>query len=157
MSGEPAETMKDYINLHYFYEQKALNRTDSCESITADGIKRTGLRRKDLDDLKAEVEKIKLEHKKFNDTKLAFASFTKKMNEICTSASAGKSQSDSIRNGALSHLSSKESSQVAAKRKRVKKVDSEFGVNEDEEEKQVIVSPKSSMISSRVAEPDTAD
>ena len=79
------------------------------------------------------------------------------MNEICASASAGKSQSDSIRNGAVSHLSSKESNQVAAKRKRVKKVDSEFGVNEDEEEKQVIVSPKSSMISSRVAEPDTAD
>ena len=157
MSSEPAETMKDYINLHYFYEQKALNRTDSCESVTADGIKRTGLRRKDLDDLKAEVEKIKLEHKKFNDTKLAFASFTKKMNEICTSASVGRSQSDSIRNGAMSHLSSKESSQVTAKRKRVKKADSEFGVNEDEEEKQVIVSPKSSMISSRVAEPDTAD
>ena len=36
-------------------------------------------------------------------------------------------------------------------------LDSEFGVNESEEEKNVIVSPKSSMISSRLAEPETAD
>ena len=36
-------------------------------------------------------------------------------------------------------------------------MDSEFGMNEAEEEKSVIVSPKSSMISSRMAEPETAD
>ena len=39
----------------------------------------------------------------------------------------------------------------------MRRVDSEFGVNESEEEKNVIVSPKSSMISSRLAEPETAD
>ena len=41
--------------------------------------------------------------------------------------------------------------------KPVKRMDSEFGMNEAEEEKSVIVSPKSSMISSRMAEPETAD
>ena len=39
----------------------------------------------------------------------------------------------------------------------MQRLDSEFGVNESEEEKNVIVSPKSSMISSRLAEPETAD
>ena len=39
----------------------------------------------------------------------------------------------------------------------MRRLDSEFGVNESEEEKNVIVSPKSSMISSRLAEPETAD
>lgn len=41
--------------------------------------------------------------------------------------------------------------------KTLKRLDSEFGMNETEEDKMVIVSPKSSMISSRVAEPETAD
>ena len=83
MPEEPAEHMKDYINLHYFYEQKALNRSESMGSVTHDGIKRSGLRRKDLSDLREELERIKVEHKKFNDAKQAFGNFTKKMNEIC--------------------------------------------------------------------------
>ena len=37
------------------------------------------------------------------------------------------------------------------------KVDSEFGPIETEEEKKAVISPKSSMISSRLAEPETAD
>ncbi len=42
-------------------------------------------------------------------------------------------------------------------KKPIKRLDSEFGLDENEEEKSVIVSPKSSMISSRLAEPETAD
>ncbi len=39
----------------------------------------------------------------------------------------------------------------------LEKVDSEFGLNEREADKNVLVSPKSLMISSRLAEPETAD
>ena len=83
MPSEPAEHMKDYINLHYFYEQKTIMaRSDSQNSVTADGIKRQGLRQKDLEELKNEIAKVKKEYKKFSDFKLAFVTFTKKMNDI---------------------------------------------------------------------------
>ena len=60
MPSEPAEHMKDYINLHYFYEQKQMiKRCDSQNSVTEDGIKRAGLRRRDLDELKNEIDKIR--------------------------------------------------------------------------------------------------
>lgn len=59
--------------------------------------------------------------------------------------------------GTLSSKDSVQANNAANARKKVTKADSEFGINENEEEKQVIVSPKSSLISSRVAEPETAD
>lgn len=43
------------------------------------------------------------------------------------------------------------------KRPALNRLDSEFGLVEREEDKNVIVSPKSLMISSRLAEPETAD
>ena len=91
MPEEPAEHMKDYINLHYFYEAKKIEISSSMQAITADGIKREGLRYQDLQELKNEVNKVKKEYKKFSDFKLAFFTFTKKMNEIAIGLDAPNS------------------------------------------------------------------
>lgn len=78
--------------------------------------------------------------------------FTKKMNEISASKTANISERRVSTPNSSQNLGHK-----MKETKTIKRLDSEFGINETEEDKMVIVSPKSSMISSRLAEPETAD
>ena len=139
-----------------------------------DKASREGLRLQDLENLRASVGRIEDEYKKFADFKTSFSVFTKKMNEV-SNANIEDQVDDSIShrlsNRPLSgqsisaHSSQKtvnsllddREKQVAKKRKKVRPIDSEFGLDDEEEAKNVLVSPKSSLISSRLASPETAD
>ena len=80
------------------------------------------------------------------------------MNEI--SAKSNVESNDALSNsnvGARNASRGQITSNETISRKKVNKLDSEFGLNEHEEQKQVLVSPKSSMLSARVNEPETAD
>ena len=154
MPESPAQHMKDYISLHYFYEQKEAAEEEGTEE--EEEVKREGLRRQDVEELRAEVARLTREHHKYRQFKQAFAAFTKKMNEVSATQESANPTAPAQAvpsEGSISRRTP--GSKEAAKSMR--RIDSEFGVNESEEEKNVIVSPKSSMISSRLAEPETAD
>ena len=61
---EPAQHMKDYIGLHYFSEQIEASKQKDILGKEM-GIKREGLRQKDLQDLKEEIARVRMEHQKF--------------------------------------------------------------------------------------------
>ena len=79
MPEEPAQHMKDYIGLHYFYEQKPA--ITEMTPLT-DAEKRKGLRVKDLEDLRVECNRLRIEKDKFTALKTAFHTINKDMNEI---------------------------------------------------------------------------
>ena len=86
MPDDPAQHMKEYINLHYFFETRP---KDSSKDLAAATDKekeielREGLRLRDLDALKKEVSLLRQEHQKFTQFRLsAFTGFTRRMNEI---------------------------------------------------------------------------
>ena len=86
MPESPAQHMKDYISLHYFYEQKVLPDEEGTEE--DEEVKREGLRRQDVDELRAEVARLTKEHAKYRQFKQAFSTFTKKMNEVSAAQEA---------------------------------------------------------------------
>ena len=88
MPEEPSQFMKDYISLHYFFEQE---KNASIESQKDDTELRARVRSKDLVKLRQEVQIMKEENARFNNLKVAFLGFTKKMNEI---SKDGYQQSD---------------------------------------------------------------
>ena len=80
MPEDPAQHMKDYISLHYFFEKE--NKNTSVQSQQADEEMRANLRSQDLKDLKKELQLMQEENLKFKNLKTAFTNFTRKMNEI---------------------------------------------------------------------------
>ena len=78
MPEEPAQFMRDYISLHYFFERVQPEKILSDREQQA----RKGLRLQDLDDLKEEVKALEREKYRFSNLKKAFVGFTKKMNLV---------------------------------------------------------------------------
>ena len=98
MPEEPAQHMKDYINLHYFFEQardKQSTGKENDESAEKEKMPdREELRHGDLVTIRNELAILKMEHKKFENFKSAFFGFTKRMNEISSNTLGESSQED---------------------------------------------------------------